>query len=105
MACLGWNFEFKKTEAKNLKGDFEMRKQKKAIMIRGGTKITESIIAKAGLDSQEAMVIRVFIDSKSAGKSNSRTKKFVRELSAKKHNLLFHRAEEKIVKFLNGAKK
>lgn len=66
-------------------------------------KVTESDIGKAELNPQEAMVLRVFANLKSAGKEKSHTRRFVQKLSERKYQLILESAREKIEKFLSRA--
>ena len=61
--------------------------------------ITERIIAKANLSSQEAMVVRYYRKLPTAGK---RTRKFVENLPSQKKSQLLRSAEEKIERTLSG---
>jgi len=58
-------------------------------------KVTERIIAKAGLSKEEKKVARVYFDLPAAG---PRTKKQVEALSGKKREQLLLSAQEKIYK-------
>ncbi len=67
----------------------------------GKQKVTERIIAKAGLSKQEKMIARFYYGSKSAGK---RTKYWVSMLSPGKYNELLASAEKKIQQRLEAQK-
>jgi len=64
-------------------------------------KVTEKIIAKAGLSKQEKKVARVHFDLPAAGQ---RTKKWVEALSNKKSEQLLFSAQEKIQQILKDQK-
>ena len=65
------------------------------------SQITDSVISKASLSPQEAMVIKVWADTESAGGPRSRTREFVRSLTERRHRLLFNSAEKKIKSILH----
>ena len=59
--------------------------------------VTERLIAKSGLSTEEAKVIRTFYRIKTAGK---RTKRWVEGLSNQKYHFLLKSGQEKIRRIL-----
>jgi len=72
--------------------------------MRNRNNVTESSVEKAKLTPNEAKVIRVFYNLEAAGSKKSRTRKFVENLSAQKHELLLESGLRKIRETLDVEK-